>query len=361
MIVMLIISILAALVLGVAAVAGEAAREAHTRHVVERLDTLMRDYYNTFKTRRVKVRQQVIDAINNANTTAARKGQMLAEARLYALRELMLMEMPDRWSDILLNDTATATPLYPVYLDVPDMSSMFLPPGMTAKAGRTQVCTNYLRQLGIHMQRVNSSSDQPKALEALLANQGAECLYLFITVACGDGEARAQFAENGIGDTDGDGAQEFLDGWGHPIAFMRWVPGFESQIQINANKLTANNEQKSLLSEATKDHDPFDVYRVEQLAFRLVPLVTSSGRNETLGLRSADLYVAWKGITQSQLNSPFKGVNTNSGLSPKLSPYVKVNADGITDYMGASLHFSDPSNYEETASDNIHNHLQGLR
>src|SRR4051812_39183461 len=55
LVVMLIISILAALVLGVAAIASETARQAQSRHLVERLHTLLTDYYGTYKTRRVKL------------------------------------------------------------------------------------------------------------------------------------------------------------------------------------------------------------------------------------------------------------------------------------------------------------------
>ncbi len=60
---------------------------------------------------------------------------------------------------------------------------------------------------------------------------------MVITLATADGEARTLFGENSIGDTDGDGAPEFVDGWGHPINFLRWAPGFESQIQLDANQL----------------------------------------------------------------------------------------------------------------------------
>ena len=55
LITILIISILAALILGVAAVAGETAREAQTRNIVTRLHTLLAEYYDTYKTRRVQL------------------------------------------------------------------------------------------------------------------------------------------------------------------------------------------------------------------------------------------------------------------------------------------------------------------
>ena len=71
-----------------------------------------------------------------------------------------------------------------------------------------------------------------------LKNQSAECLYMIVINACGDGEAKTLFSESTIGDTDGDGAPEFLDGWGHPISFLRWAPGFVSDIQLNVNDLS---------------------------------------------------------------------------------------------------------------------------
>src|SRR3954467_13592230 len=64
LIVILIISILAALVLGVAAVAAETARQSQSRHVVERLHTLLTEHYGTYKSRRVKLRESDLNTTN---------------------------------------------------------------------------------------------------------------------------------------------------------------------------------------------------------------------------------------------------------------------------------------------------------
>ncbi|HEY2847588.1 MAG TPA: type II secretion system protein, partial [Pyrinomonadaceae bacterium] len=94
----LIISILASALLGVAATASETAREAKTRNIIARIHTLLMEQYDTYKSRRVKVRQSVLDAINNDTTTSpAQKGYLRQEAYLYAMRELMMIEMPSRW------------------------------------------------------------------------------------------------------------------------------------------------------------------------------------------------------------------------------------------------------------------------
>ena len=45
-------------------------------------------------------------------------------------------------------------------------------------------------------------------------------------VSMGSPEAMEQFSQSEIGDTDHNGYPEFLDGWGKPIFFLRWAPGF---------------------------------------------------------------------------------------------------------------------------------------
>lgn len=339
-----IIGILAALVLGVASVAGETAREQHTRHVVERLHTLLTDFYGTFKTRRVQL-NPTVESMIDANTSLkpADKGQLKAKARLYALREMMLMEIPDRWSDVLLNavpssNPGSATPLQPMYLNTEGASASF---------GRTPLATAYLRRFA--QIAANTTTDK------LLENQSAECLYMVITMACGDGEARTLFGESTIGDTDGDGAPEFLDGWNHPISFLRWAPGFDSQIQANANTL-GNREPLSQIwkSTAVADHDPYDVFRQDEAAFRLVPLIYSAGRDEGLAIRSAEQfakresYVAWRGVKNPEILPAMKSWQP-------LTPYKLITdpADNTDVYLGTAI--------DGAATDNVHNHLLGKR
>jgi len=323
LITILIISILAGLILGVAALAGETAREAHSRHVVTRLHNLLAAHHNTYKTRRVRLRPNVEQAINNMSATSAQKGRALAQARLYALREMMLIEMPDRWSDVLLNSVGS-TAFVPVYLNE-----------------RTDLSNVYLRRYNNLLVRTNAITGATNTIAEIQQNQGAECLYLVITLATGDGEARSLFGESTIGDTDGDGAPEFLDGWGHPIEFLRWAPGFDSLIQINANTLPGNppesvRDNDAWEAAARGDHDPFDIFRVDPAAFRLVPLVYSAGRDEEFGIDPVPSHVTWRG---------------NLSGAPTLSPYQKVGSPAA--YLGTAI--------DGTATDNVHNHLLGLR
>jgi len=335
LIVIVIISILAGLILGVASVAGETAREAHSRHMVERLHTLLTDYYNTFKTRRVRLQPGVEQEIQNELQRPAERGQALAEARLYALREMILMEIPDRWSDVILKKvedfSLSAQPIQPLYLNA-----------------RTDLSNMYLRRYRSLIGRTNTLASPPRLNNAddIKLNQGAECLYLVITLATGDGEARGQFAEKDIGDTDGDGAPEFLDGWGHPISFLRWAPGFDSQIQLNLNVLDGMTPSEANLAVA-KDHDPFDVFRRDAKAFRLAPLIYSPGRDEATGLYVATDYVTWLSKARPKID------NRPPYVKPQLTPYVKGSPAWPDDYLGTKL--------DETATDDIHNHLLGER
>jgi len=313
--------------------------------MVMRLHTLLMQHLDTYKTRRVKLNPKVEEKIAGMNVTAAQKGQLRALARLNALREMMLMEIPDRWSDILLtsvpaSNAKSAVPLFPIYLDSTDA---------VGTKGRTELANAYLRRYFQYAQNATTSAD----VERLTDNQGAECLYLVITLACGDGETRTLFHESNIGDTDGDGAKEFLDGWNRPINFLRWAPGFDSEIQLNANTLGDPpplniGQNQNWESAASRDHDPFDVFRVEVAAFRLVPVIFSAGRDETFGVRLVKPHVAWEGLANAA---------TLPGSLATLSPYRKVeDPDPVPTFV-----YLGTVNADGTATDNIHNHVLNQR
>jgi prepilin-type N-terminal cleavage/methylation domain-containing protein len=339
LIVIMIISILAAAVLGVAAVAGETAREAKTRAIISRIHSLLMEQYDTYANRRVKLRPAVLDAISApaASLTTAQRGQLKAETRLYALREMILTEVPCRWSDVLLEDAASANisnPRWPIYLAVP------------ASTRRTELGSVYLRHYRRLLNSQNKITNNTNTMQQILDNEGAECLYMVVMNACGDGESRTLFPESSIADTDGDGAPEFIDGWGHPIEFLRWAPGYESDIQLNANELDnplSGTDADAWAAAGSSDHDPLDLYRADASAFRLVPLVYSAGRDEALGLAVPDdSTIIWTGVTNA---SATMALNSR----PKLLPWAKVGGTtGI--YVGTDTG-------EKTATDNLHNHL----
>jgi len=178
LIVILIIAIIASMSMMALSGAAESAREQRTRAIINKLDSLIRDRYDSFRTRAVPVR-----------LPAGTAPRIAAQARLNAIRELMRMELPDRKTDVTSG---------PAWL-----------------ASRPSLHRFYGR----------------KALASwTTTHEGSECLYLILsTMKDGDKSAIDFFLPEEIGDTDEDGMKEILDGWGTPILFLRWAPGYVSQ------------------------------------------------------------------------------------------------------------------------------------
>lgn len=349
LITMAIIAILAGLLLGVAARAGERGREARTKAMIGRLHTLVMEHYDTYKDRRAPLADEVVDAINS-NLAPRNRGPALAEARLYALRELMLMEMPDRWSDVWLtalpgNATAAATvpaAQPPLYLDASG--------GGSFNGGVTPLNEAYRRQCRASIEGINSITGNRNTVDNLLDNQGAECLYMVVMLATADGEARTLFNESSIGDVDGDGAPEFLDAWGRPINFLRWAPGYESDLQTNANSL--DSDESAWINQADADHDPFDLFKSDPVAFRMVPLIFSAGSDESYGVRTVKPAVTWR-------TGNFSTNQRTWGTQNRIT-YI-ADAARVNPYRQFAGEPGDPDAYygtarDETATDNITNH-----
>jgi prepilin-type N-terminal cleavage/methylation domain-containing protein len=220
-----IIAILASLLLGALYTAQDQARAIKTKSTIAKLNTIIMARWETYKTRRVPI---TIPAGTQPNVAAA--------MRLAALRELMILEMPERNTEIPdLSDTQ-------VTLNNVGVS------GNTISIPRPSVSYAYKRRLG-------TPADNQYA--------SAECLYLIVTNSQNDDEnGRESFGESEVGDIDNDGRSEFHDAWGNPISFMRWPAGFVSELQPH---------------DPVNYHDPFDQRRVHSEAYALYPLIFSSG------------------------------------------------------------------------------------
>jgi prepilin-type N-terminal cleavage/methylation domain-containing protein len=342
LITMVIVAIIAAAILGTASAALDAARRSRTQSIILKLHNLLMERWGDYETRRVDILplhianlddmlQKKVQSNNLTYGQAALvRGQIMADLRLLGLRELMKIEMPDRWSDIAL-------------------ASVGQSPGTTQiLADRTPLALRYLRQYS----RFDAAADE----DAIRSNQGAECLYMIIMYATGDGEAREQFTDQDIGDTDGDGAPEFLDGWGRPIGFIRWPAGFASPVQpLNPDPSTGN-----LVRDPMNDHDPFDPFRRDS--------------PDALPLQQQDYDNFWSLV--AHLKDPTRAVDAGFALVPLiysmgpdedadftvfpdvvvgLDPYMSYdNPDGDPRQLGATF---DQEQDGDGWNDNIHNHL----
>ena len=267
----------------------------------------------------------------------------------------MQMELPDRWSDILNDTVAKVSPEdvfsgdfdsnndAPFELTLTNSNSVLIP--------RTALNSLYLRQYS----QLNTDD-----VETILRNQSAECLYLIIMNATGDGEARSMFKETDVADTDGDGAMEFVDGWGNPIHFVRWPKGYTS-----VSSLTNND--------SIDNHDPFDIFRVHietnldldnvadehlKSANRLVPLIYSAGPDEEYDIVTTNVDQDFK---YEALSLSLSDGNPGTQTQLVLNPYQTIDSGGdieVGDEMDAdefgvpNAGDGDPTGW----TDNITNH-----
>jgi len=186
--VLVIISILAIVALGVQRASVQSARTARTRTTIAKIDSVITSMYEKYQYRKVDV-DQFSDQdlaqwmglpIDTANPEDANRGKAKFLLRTLMLREMILMDMP--------------------------------------------TCSNEMNYNSIYGQVSPLQSSYRSVAVDDMTN--AELLYLIVTN--GDPESRTMFHEREIGDTNENGLNEFVDGWGNPICFLRWAPGLNN-------------------------------------------------------------------------------------------------------------------------------------
>jgi prepilin-type N-terminal cleavage/methylation domain-containing protein len=257
LVVITILAILASMMLFALAGAQENAKQARTQGTIAKLNTLIMQKYESYRTRRVPVDVTTLSA-SLGYTASLGNVKGPAKARLNALRELMSLEMPDDFRQI---EDATSTqnpkpPVTPKFLgSLPALSRKYY----TALKNARQQHSNW---------------------DSMKHEQTAECLYMIVTRGLDDPDVLEQFSSGEIGDTDGDGLPEFIDGWGHPIKFLRWAPRFSSPLQ--------SWDESASPATPPAGRDPFDPLGVDPNnstsfhTFPLFPLIYSGGPDAAL-------------------------------------------------------------------------------
>ena len=265
-----IIATLAGMILGAVHKAGEMGKEYATKATIAKLNDIIMERYESYMTRRVPI------------STQGMPPRVAAEYRLWVLRDLMRMEMPDSFSDAkgrtTYPDTSAADRPDNIALEMDQatissfswpVGTTFLAPGQTWPDGNT-----YPDRWGFKIENSSFYGVARKATTPSLArlywqaihstpppsndSSPAQCLYMVVSL--GSPEALEQFNSSEIGTIEN--KPVFLDGWGKSIMWLRWAPGFTSPIQS---------------CDPVADHDPFDTRKVDATAFRLVPLIYSAG------------------------------------------------------------------------------------
>ncbi len=328
---MTIIAILAGLFLGALYTSQEAARRRRTESLIRKLHDQMAIRWETYETRRLPIdpTRKPTSPYGQEGTTAG-----IAGNQLRALRELMRMELPERYTDLTfapdeLVRRGTGVKVYPSLR----RSYRYRIGQLAGTQVDTAIDTYILDWNGIRA-----------------SNQASECLYLILSTHQGDDNT---ISESNIGDPDEDGMPEYIDAWGNPIAFIRWPAGFVSDIQ----PMYPNPAGGIKVRYASKNPNPFDVMRVDvptdvrdKRGYRLFPLIVSPGPDGESGL-----------AFRLGLENPMAD---RILLAEEQNPYAFMGRSGVERQRGETLRFldsetnapTDNPDYTGAELDNIHNH-----
>jgi prepilin-type N-terminal cleavage/methylation domain-containing protein len=304
--VMLILSLLVAMSLSAFSAAVNQAKISRTKVIIAKLDQLVMDRWESYRTRPIPLR---------GTGTSAR---LSSERRLWALREIMRMELPNTPADVTDN---------PVLVS------------------RTAISRGYLRKV-------------PSGWSTDPTWQQAECLYLIIA-SMRDHEKSALdfFTADEIGDLDGDGVPEILDAWGTPIQFIRWPAGY----------LSSGVTNPALTTQDKTIPDSFDLLKVDRRygdtntnndPYDLRPLIFSCGPDKqtspTLGIILPTF--GYSSTTTSGSKTVYPNPSDGTipwGNDPYFIPSavpVPGSIDGVSPVTSAQA--------ATAAADNITNHYQ---
>lgn len=304
LIVITIIALLGGISIGILNAAQNAACKRSTQGTIAKLHEVIMQRYESYQGRRV----ELLDNNNNQLSPIGMQPTHWAQARLDAIRDLIRMEMPDRWNDI--SDGPIGTP-NPEDLNSPVNAFSFEwgkinAPPLHATYQNESIAA-YQRAAGRGIDNIDS---------AIAKHGSAECLYMLIMH--GSPESRRLFKDSEVGDTDGDGLPEFIDGWGNPIYWIRWAPGYTNTSPIQHD-------------DADAYHDSFDPRHVDGGAYRLIPLIYSAGPDGIYDLKTG---LAGEGDENENEENPPPGYHFDgSPYSVDLGRPYDGNNNGRNDHV----------------------------
>ena len=358
LLVIAIIGVLTSMSLLVLADAANSAKVSRAKVQIRKINDLVMDRWESFETRPIpfKLDTNLFPALLDPRNAA--------RVRLYAIRELMRLELPDRFTDITAGSVNVTVPM---------------------DNGTTVNCSIGNNSLNDFYQRNITAT-------ATTQFQGAECLYMVLASIQDEyGNGLDAFSDDEIGDLDGDGMPEIQDPWGMPIEFLRWAPGFSelasdyegvigqwSSAPALPDTVYPTTRQRSPIqsNNSIDDPDPFDplstdprLNRVTTITtppfddpadnnarndtFRLVPLIYSAGPNRSYDVwrrdeEDFDFYDFGSGFTlinytatppmdAQLLNDPYAGRGLGAGPAnddtPSVGFRIDIDGDQIEGYI----------------------------
>jgi prepilin-type N-terminal cleavage/methylation domain-containing protein len=250
MVVLVVLAMLAALTLSGLAATRDRAKADKTRSTIRKLNGIVIPQYESYLNRRVRLGGSAFETslwnsgaspsyIRGASPTITPSTSAPAN-RLWGLRLVMALEMPDQWADVAPN--------------VPIPSWAVTPPVARYAAYKAGVGT-------------------PST-----AYESAECLAMLVVRGGFDADAIESFRADELGDVDKDQCPEILDGWGRPIGFIRWPTGYDLPPQFKNVNANPDPFDPMRVSEAITYPDPSSA----QTDYGTTPLIFSGGANGAL-------------------------------------------------------------------------------
>lgn len=357
LVVLVIIGMMAGMVLAAVRGVTNTARASRTRTIIAACDSVIQEQYESYKYRPLPVEiptmSGMFDSDGDGTPDTLVSYEVLAteaaRVRLIMTRDLQRMEMPDKIADVVFDAT------------VPTQASQVK---ITAVANRvaSNASGRAIRhydsrfQMPIVWERTQKSYSYFERFVSAgqtwtPENEGAECLYLIMATSFSNGSPAIDSIPNSnIGDTDGDGMLEILDGWGKPLGFVRWPVGY-------------TNDAEALVD--TSIPDDFDPFRVDfgfivpdvTMPWSMRPLIVSAGGDDEFGMAPSSNSVLYNnqnwpltnmdtltgtqtGDEQIGRSAPYKFPdpylrNDFSGLLPGEIVNSEQIADNITNYSTA--------------------------
>ena len=295
---MAIVALLVGISLGALRMAANTSREKNTLSAIRKLDAAVQGRMEEYRTRRLRIDVQAV-AVSRGWISAGQQPTYLQSARirLDGMRELQRLELPHRYEDVTADLSA-----WPNCQLVP-----------------LQVLTNAPSLSASWLRRINDNTNAQGPAAPSLLYQSAECLYLIAHSMQDEFGEPVSISTRHVGDADLDGMLEYQDGWGNPISFLRWAPGYVSDHQPaisqgadgawgvagtddDGNGTTDDaleagapgSDDETILAnpgppapigrDAENNHDPFDPLKTDMptaapRGWRTVPLIYSAGED----------------------------------------------------------------------------------
>jgi prepilin-type N-terminal cleavage/methylation domain-containing protein len=323
LVVMAIIALLSAALLIALTELQASSKKGRCQQQIKKIDQLIMQRWDEILHKPLPI--QLPPLIPNLNITQQRL-EILRRKRtlLIARRELLRLEMPERITDII---------------EPPYFQAMGMKTPSTTRAFQRKV--NFITSLRNDEGNLNRWTAQ---------HQGAECLYLILSVMQDrDASALDFFFPGEIGDTDGDGMPEILDGFGQPIGFLRWAPGISGPFSDIQKVNAAESPDATDMGEADYrllDSDP------SKHPFNLFPLIISAGRDGEFGTYG---FGKNPDVSEFYYLNPKKKKLGFSYLDKKI-----IDGDGVRfpsdPYWSTNWNDAYGSPIDDTILDNISNH-----